>query len=244
MAVRDSFLVTIAGGILLVSVVWGELDSELLVSFGVVFELVVRTDKLFGAVANKLLVAVIDKLEVDILVVDRLVAALLADDSFITKFTAWAWLASSSAASKSLAWISMEASQVSGDCFCVSLFDSGKCVGQAINIIVITKVSQEFCFELIEDFLGLDFAGFENSGFQIPGFQRSGFKIPKSGGGSGNQSPDGVDDHELNLSKYMPYGPNNSVFLCLFWNGNHPNANVMFDVAMPVDVILMTLPDI
>ncbi|KAG9286955.1 hypothetical protein G9A89_001193 [Geosiphon pyriformis] len=48
-------------------------------SFGVVFELVVGANKLFGAAADKLLVAVVDKLEVDILVVDKLVAASLAD---------------------------------------------------------------------------------------------------------------------------------------------------------------------
>ncbi|KAG9287815.1 hypothetical protein G9A89_017410 [Geosiphon pyriformis] len=95
MAAKDLFLVTIADRILLVSVVWGGLDSELLVvasfgvldflmlfewSFGVVFELVVGTDKLFGAVADKLPVAAVDKLEVDILVVDRLVAASLASN--------------------------------------------------------------------------------------------------------------------------------------------------------------------
>ncbi|KAG9292677.1 hypothetical protein G9A89_008263 [Geosiphon pyriformis] len=46
--------------------------------------------------------------------------------------------------------ISIETSQISGDCFCVSLFDGGECVGQVIDTIVITKVSQEFCFKLIE----------------------------------------------------------------------------------------------
>ncbi|KAG9304239.1 hypothetical protein G9A89_019801 [Geosiphon pyriformis] len=60
-------------------------------------------------------------------------------------------------------------------------------------------------------------------------------KIPKSGGGSDNQSPDGVDDCKLNPSKYALYGPNNSAFLCLLWNKNYSNANVMFDVATPVD---------
>ncbi|KAG9287848.1 hypothetical protein G9A89_017443 [Geosiphon pyriformis] len=51
-------------------------------SFGVVFELVVGADKLFGAAADKLLVIVVDKLEVDILAINRLVAALLADNWF------------------------------------------------------------------------------------------------------------------------------------------------------------------
>ncbi|KAG9294580.1 hypothetical protein G9A89_008059 [Geosiphon pyriformis] len=50
--------------------------------FGVVFELVVGANKLFGAVANKLLVAAVDKLEVDILVVNRLVTASLAGKWF------------------------------------------------------------------------------------------------------------------------------------------------------------------
>ncbi|KAG9302006.1 hypothetical protein G9A89_021050 [Geosiphon pyriformis] len=87
MAVKDSFLVTVAGEILLMSVVWSGLNSELLVvassewGFGVVFELVVG-DKLFGAVADKLPVAAVDKLEVDILVVDRLIAALMAGKWF------------------------------------------------------------------------------------------------------------------------------------------------------------------
>ncbi|KAG9305853.1 hypothetical protein G9A89_006264 [Geosiphon pyriformis] len=97
MAAKDLFLVIVASGILLVSVVWSGLDFELLVvasfgilgflmsfewSFGVVFELVVGADKLFGATADKLLVAVVDKLEVDILMVDRLVAVLLAGKWF------------------------------------------------------------------------------------------------------------------------------------------------------------------
>ncbi|KAG9305695.1 hypothetical protein G9A89_022617 [Geosiphon pyriformis] len=69
MAARDSFSVTIAGRILL----WG---------FRVVFELVVGADKLIGAVADKLLVAAVNKLEVDILVVDRLVAVSLAGKWF------------------------------------------------------------------------------------------------------------------------------------------------------------------
>ncbi|KAG9298905.1 hypothetical protein G9A89_015927 [Geosiphon pyriformis] len=50
--------------------------------FGVVFELVVGANKLFGAAADKLPVAAIDKLEVDILAVDRLVAASLAGKWF------------------------------------------------------------------------------------------------------------------------------------------------------------------
>ncbi|KAG9286078.1 hypothetical protein G9A89_022755 [Geosiphon pyriformis] len=65
-------------------------DGMLLLNFGVVFELMVETDKLFGAVANKLLeavvdklpVAVVNKLEVDILAVDRLVATSLAGKYF------------------------------------------------------------------------------------------------------------------------------------------------------------------
>ncbi|KAG9289677.1 hypothetical protein G9A89_014412 [Geosiphon pyriformis] len=51
-------------------------------SFGVVFKLVVGADKLFGTTADKLLVAVVDKLKIDILVVDRLVAASLAGKWF------------------------------------------------------------------------------------------------------------------------------------------------------------------
>ncbi|KAG9299279.1 hypothetical protein G9A89_013927 [Geosiphon pyriformis] len=50
--------------------------------FRVVFELVVGADKLFGAMADKLLVAAVDKLKIDILVVDRLVVALLAGKWF------------------------------------------------------------------------------------------------------------------------------------------------------------------
>ncbi|KAG9289666.1 hypothetical protein G9A89_014401 [Geosiphon pyriformis] len=73
MAANDLSLVTVAGGMLLLS-------------FGVVFGLIVKTDKLFGAVANKLLeaavdkllVAAVDKLGFDTLAVGRLVAALLA----------------------------------------------------------------------------------------------------------------------------------------------------------------------
>ncbi|KAG9299963.1 hypothetical protein G9A89_009691 [Geosiphon pyriformis] len=67
----------------------------------VVFELWMF-DKLFVAVAvDILLVAAVNKLEIDIQVVDILAVALLADDLFITRLTAWAWLALSSAASKS-----------------------------------------------------------------------------------------------------------------------------------------------
>ncbi|KAG9285330.1 hypothetical protein G9A89_010805 [Geosiphon pyriformis] len=120
--------------------------------FGVVFELVVGADKLFGAVADKLPVAVVDKLEVDILVVDRLVAVSLADKWFDIGLD----LGSDSEyeicdQGFNIDFPIMDLSQVSGDCFCVPLFDDGKCVGQVIDTIVITKVSQEFCFELIED---------------------------------------------------------------------------------------------
>ncbi|KAG9302808.1 hypothetical protein G9A89_009585 [Geosiphon pyriformis] len=69
-------------------------------------------------------------------------------------------------------------------------------------------------------------------------------KILKSGGGSGNQSPNEVDDRELNLSKYLPYGPNNSVFFCLLWNGNRPNADVAVDGNVSVDDMLMVLPGV
>ncbi|KAG9306105.1 hypothetical protein G9A89_016009 [Geosiphon pyriformis] len=68
-------------------------------------------------------------------------------------------------------------------------------------------------------------------------------EILKSGGGGDDQSPDGVDDHELNPSKYSPYGPNNSVFFCLLWNGNHLNADVTVDGNVSVDDMLMALPD-
>ncbi|KAG9289684.1 hypothetical protein G9A89_014419 [Geosiphon pyriformis] len=66
--------------------------------------------------------------------------------------------------------------------------------------------------------------------------------IPKSGGGSGDQSSDGIDDRELNPLKYSPYGPNNSVFLCLLWNGNHPNADVTVDGNAFVNDMWMVLP--
>ncbi|KAG9304734.1 hypothetical protein G9A89_003908 [Geosiphon pyriformis] len=132
-------------------------------SFGVVFELVVGADKLFGAVADKLLVVAVDKLEVNILAVDRLVAASLASKWF-------------------------------------------------------------------------------DIGFDLDNSHR--VAVLKSGGNGGDQSPDGVGNHELNPSKYAPYGPNNSAFLCLLWNKNHPNADVVFDVAAPVDVILMVLSGI
>ncbi|KAG9304863.1 hypothetical protein G9A89_001761 [Geosiphon pyriformis] len=77
MVASDLLLVTVAGGILLLS-------------FGVVFELMVEIDKLFGAAANKLLKtavdklleAAVDKLKIDILVVDRLVAVSLAGKYF------------------------------------------------------------------------------------------------------------------------------------------------------------------
>ncbi|KAG9285516.1 hypothetical protein G9A89_006504 [Geosiphon pyriformis] len=157
-------------------------------SFGVVFELVVGANKLFGAAADKLLVAAVDKLEVNILVVDRLVAVLLAGKWFD---------------------IGLDLSSDSESEICDRDFYES------------VPISQEFCFELIEDF-----AGFEDSGSEIP----------KSGRGSSNQSPDDIDNCELNPSKYAPYGPNNSVFLCLLWNMNHSNANVMFDVAASICV--------
>ncbi|KAG9305842.1 hypothetical protein G9A89_006253 [Geosiphon pyriformis] len=77
MVSKDSFSVIVAGGMLL----W---------SFGVVFGLIVETDRLLEAVADKLLVAVmdkllvavVDKLVVNILVVNRLVAASLASKWF------------------------------------------------------------------------------------------------------------------------------------------------------------------
>ncbi|KAG9291455.1 hypothetical protein G9A89_021874 [Geosiphon pyriformis] len=69
-------------------------------------------------------------------------------------------------------------------------------------------------------------------------------EILKSGGGGGDQSPNGVDDHELNLSKYLLYGPNNSVFFCLLWNRNHPNADVAVDGNMSVDDMLIVLPSV
>ncbi|KAG9304663.1 hypothetical protein G9A89_021443 [Geosiphon pyriformis] len=61
-----------------------------MLSFGVVFELMTETDKLFGAAADKLLeaavdkllVAVVNKLKVDILAVDRSVAVSLAGRYF------------------------------------------------------------------------------------------------------------------------------------------------------------------
>ncbi|KAG9294842.1 hypothetical protein G9A89_008534 [Geosiphon pyriformis] len=96
MAANDLSLVTVAGGMLLISVVcwfWvapvpkfqeRDSDSEL-EELGIVFELVVETDKLFGAVADKLLEAAVDKLPVavvDKLKVDRLVAASLVDKYF------------------------------------------------------------------------------------------------------------------------------------------------------------------
>ncbi|KAG9289292.1 hypothetical protein G9A89_007853 [Geosiphon pyriformis] len=68
--------------------------------------------------------------------------------------------------------------------------------------------------------------------------------ILKSGGGGGDQSPNGVDDRKLNLSKYSPYGPSNSVFLCLFWNANCPNVDVAVDGNVLVDDMLMALPGV
>ncbi|KAG9290073.1 hypothetical protein G9A89_010379 [Geosiphon pyriformis] len=123
-------------------------------------------DKLFViAVVDRLLVAAVDKLEVDIWVVDIVAVTLLVgnlesklDDLFITRFMAWAWLASNSADSKSLAYdlgcdkvigvnslylaqVSIETSQVSGNCFSISLFDGGKSIGQVINAVAVTKIS-------------------------------------------------------------------------------------------------------
>ncbi|KAG9291733.1 hypothetical protein G9A89_012018 [Geosiphon pyriformis] len=69
-------------------------------------------------------------------------------------------------------------------------------------------------------------------------------EILKSGRGGGDQSPDGVDDRELNPSKYSPYGPNNSVFLCLLWNGNCPNADVTVNGNVSVDDMLIALPGV
>ncbi|KAG9302840.1 hypothetical protein G9A89_009617 [Geosiphon pyriformis] len=66
-------------------------------------------------------------------------------------------------------------------------------------------------------------------------------EIPKSDKGSSNRSFDGVDDRELNSLKYSPYGPNNSVFFCLLWNGNRPNADVAVDGNAFVDNMLMAL---
>ncbi|KAG9284452.1 hypothetical protein G9A89_014056 [Geosiphon pyriformis] len=63
-AARDLLLEIVAGGILLVSLI-------------TVFEFV-GVNRLLVAVVNILLVAMVDKLEFDILVVDRLAAALLA----------------------------------------------------------------------------------------------------------------------------------------------------------------------
>ncbi|KAG9292584.1 hypothetical protein G9A89_006955 [Geosiphon pyriformis] len=208
MAMRNSFSVTVAGGILLVL---GFLMSFEWI-FGVVFELVVGTDKLFGAVADKLPVAAVDKLEINILVVDRLVAVSLAGKccgkyAFLAVMTDWVmmmmmmlmdmadfgndscfqnycivvlgcfkisgvgnggweinWMhwtyllkdATVQSSNKlvqdlwrckvisldclNLVQISMEASQVSSDCFYVFLFDGSKCVSQVIDTIVITKV--------------------------------------------------------------------------------------------------------
>ncbi|KAG9304101.1 hypothetical protein G9A89_006011 [Geosiphon pyriformis] len=69
-------------------------------------------------------------------------------------------------------------------------------------------------------------------------------EIPKSGGGNSNQSPDGINDCKLNPLKYSPYDLNNSVFFCLLWNRNRPNANVAVDGDMSVDDMLMVLPGV
>ncbi|KAG9299435.1 hypothetical protein G9A89_009387 [Geosiphon pyriformis] len=83
--------------------------------------------------------------------------------------------------------------------------------------------------------------GVSTSGFSVIGCRS---EILKSGRGGGDRSPDGVDDHELNPSKYLPYGPNNSVFFCLLWNKNRPNADVTVDGNALVDDMLMVLPGV
>ncbi|KAG9301085.1 hypothetical protein G9A89_012468 [Geosiphon pyriformis] len=76
------------------------------------------------------------------------------------------------------------------------------------------------------------------------GVSTSRSEILKSGRDGGDQSPDGVDDCELNPSKYLPYGPNNSVFFCLLWNENRPNADVTVDENALVDDMLMVLSSV
>ncbi|KAG9284727.1 hypothetical protein G9A89_003030 [Geosiphon pyriformis] len=161
------------------------------VSFGVVFGFV-GVDRLFvAAVVDKSLVAVVDRLELDILETNRLMTVSL---------------------------VLMEVSQV--------VVVAVEAVVVVLGVEVIVEVA------------------LEDSGFQLPGFQCSGFEIPKSGGGGSDRSPDRVDDHELNPSKYSLYGPSNSVFLCLLWNGNCPNVDVAVDVNVSVDDMLMVLPGV
>ncbi|KAG9290189.1 hypothetical protein G9A89_022165 [Geosiphon pyriformis] len=220
MAMRDLFSVTVAGEILLVlgflmSFEWG---------FGVVFELVVGADKLFGAAADKLPVAVVDKLEVDILAVNRLVAASLAGKCcgkhvFLAATADWVMM---------IMMMLIDTANFGNDlCF--------------LNYCVIVVVDKLHDCQLNDgswklglpefgaDFYGnvSNFARFEDLGFQIP-------EIPKSGGGGSDQSPDGINNRELNPSKYTLYGPNNSAFLCLLWKRNCPNIDVMFDVIAPI----------
>ncbi|KAG9303794.1 hypothetical protein G9A89_018691 [Geosiphon pyriformis] len=45
---------------------------------------------------------------------------------------------------------SIKSSQVSGDCFSFPLFDSNKSVGQVIDTIIITEISQELQFEFLK----------------------------------------------------------------------------------------------
>ncbi|KAG9290357.1 hypothetical protein G9A89_007088 [Geosiphon pyriformis] len=90
MVSSDSLLVTVAG-------------SEL---FGVNRLLAVVVDTLPVTVADKL-GSLVDKLELDILVADKLIAASLADDPFITRLMAWVWLASDSTDSKSLVHVTV-----------------------------------------------------------------------------------------------------------------------------------------
>ncbi|KAG9302729.1 hypothetical protein G9A89_009506 [Geosiphon pyriformis] len=60
-------------------------------------------------------------------------------------------------------------------------------------------------------------------------------QILKSGEDDGDRSPDEVDNHELNPSKYSPYGSNNS---------NRLNADVAIDENASVDNMLMALPGV
>ncbi|KAG9305304.1 hypothetical protein G9A89_007799 [Geosiphon pyriformis] len=133
---------------------------------------------------------------------------------------AWAWLASDSADSKSLAhsaWMQ--------------------------RTYMLQDTAAQAMKKLVEYLWGCEIVGVNCLNLAQVSMEVSQVsEIP--GGGSSDQSPDEVDNHELNPSKYLPYGLNNSVFFCLLWNGNCPNADVTVDENASVDDMLMALPGV
>ncbi|KAG9292617.1 hypothetical protein G9A89_006989 [Geosiphon pyriformis] len=114
------------------------------------------------------------------------------------------------------------------------------------DILVLNKLAAaslaDKCFDIVPDFV--DISEFEIGDWDFYIDFPIIDEIPKSGGSGSNQIPNGIGDCDLNLSKYLPYGPNNSTFLCLLWNGNCPNIDVTFGVDVPADVILIVLPGV